>query len=68
MELFAEQVEGKMKENGYNPSITPIIYCGGGATVMRLFGKTKGENVGYLEDVKANAIGYEFIAEQMCRR
>ena len=68
LELFAEQVEGKLKENGYNPSITPIIYCGGGATVMKFFGKTKGENIGYLEDVKANAIGYEFIAEQMCRR
>ena len=35
---------------------------------MKFFGKTKGENIGYLEDVKANAIGYEFIAEQMCRR
>lgn len=66
--LFAEQVEGKLKENGYNPVITPIIYCGGGAVVMRLYGKTVGEHICYMEDVKANAIGYEFIATAMYKR
>lgn len=66
--LFAEQVEGKLKENGYNPAITPIIYCGGGAVVMRLYGKTVGEHICYMEDVKANAIGYEFIATAMYKR
>lgn len=66
--LFAEQVEGKLKENGYNPAITPIIYCGGGAVVMRLYRKTAGEHICYMEDVKANAIGYEFIAAAMYRR
>ena len=66
--LFAEQMEGKLKENGCNPAITPIIYCGGGAVVMRLYGKTAGEHICYMEDVKANAIGYEFIAAAMYRR
>ena len=66
--LFAKQVEGKLKENGYNPAITPIIYCGGGAVVMKLYGKTAGEHICYMEDVKANAIGYEFIAAAMYKR
>ena len=48
--------------------ITPIIYCGGGAVVMRLYGKTAGEHICYMEDVKANAIGYEFIAAAMYKR
>ena len=68
LNLFAEQVEGKRKENGYNPVITPIIYCGGGAVVMRIYGKTVGEHICYMEDVKANAIGYEFIATAMYKR
>ena len=39
-----ELVESKLKENCYNPAITPIIYCGGGAVVMKLYVKTIGEH------------------------
>ena len=65
IQIFAEQVEGKLKENGFDPDITPIIYCGGGAAVMKLYGKTKGSHIGYIEDVRANAKGYEYITEKM---
>lgn len=65
--LFAKKVEGQLKENGYDPEITPIVYCGGGACVMKLFGTIKGPHICYMEDVKANAIGYEFITGKMLR-
>lgn len=64
---FAKKVEGQLKENGYDPEITPIVYCGGGACVMKAFGSIKGPHICYMEDVKANAIGYEFITEKMLR-
>lgn len=65
LRIFAEQVEGKLKENGFDPDITPIIYCGGGAVVMKLYGRTHGSHIGYMEDVRANAMGYEYITEKM---
>lgn len=65
---FAEEVEGKLKENGFDPDITPIIYCGGGATVMKHYGKIRGSNICYMDDVKANAVGYEFITGMMLQK
>jgi len=67
LEMFARKVEGQLKENGYDPEITPIVYCGGGACVMREFGSVKGSHICYMEDVRANAIGYEFITGKMIR-
>ena len=43
--------------------LTPITFVGGGATVMKLFGSYAGDNISYIEDVCANAEGYEFLAE-----
>ena len=42
---------------------TPITFVGGGATVMKLFGGLKQKNIEYIEDVKANAKGYERLAK-----
>ena len=59
---FAKGIEAKLKEIGFDPHITPIVYVGGGASVMRIFGSIHNKNICYLEDVKANAIGYEYFA------
>jgi len=59
---FAQEIEAQLKENGFDPELTPIIYAGGGAIVMKLFGSVRGSHICYLEDVKANAIGYEYFA------
>ena len=58
---FAEKVFNMLKEHGYNLDVTPIIFVGGGATVMKLFGNISSANIQYLEDVKANAKGYEYL-------
>lgn len=61
---FAKNVEGILKENGHSLSLGNIIYVGGGAGIMREYGY-RGTNVSYLDDVTANARGYEFLAERM---
>ena len=66
--IFAENVEAQLKENGFDPELMPIVYVGGGATVMKLFGRIRGANICYQEDVKANAIGYEYLALQKTDR
>ncbi len=58
---FTEKVYHMLKEHGYNLDITPIVFVGGGATVMKRFGKPMGGNVQYFQDIKANAKGYEYL-------
>lgn len=67
LERFAARVEGLLKENGHDTHFTDVVYVGGGAVIMQKYGRT-GSNVSYITDVKANAIGYEYIASQMAWR
>lgn len=60
---FATEIYNKLIEYGYNLETTPITFVGGGATVMKLFGDLKQSNLQYIEDVKANAKGYECLAK-----
>lgn len=56
---FVEKVYNTLKEHGYNLDLTHIVFVGGGATVMKIFGSLQGSNIQYIEDIKANAKGYE---------
>lgn len=60
---FARSVYFTLKEYGYNLETIPIVFVGGGATVMKLFGNIQQGNIKYIEDVKANAKGYEYLAK-----
>lgn len=64
LERFAARVEGLLKENSHDTRFTDMVYAGGGAAVMKKYGRT-GSNVSYITDVKANATGYEYIATQI---
>ena len=69
---FAQKVYNTLKEHGYNLDVIPIVFVGGGAAVMRLFGSHDGGNIRYIEDIKANAKGYEqlgrvFLAKHRSR-
>ncbi len=58
---FAQKAYNTLKEHGYNLDVMPVVFVGGGASVMRLFGPQKGGNVQYIEDIRANAKGYEHL-------
>lgn len=60
---FARSIYFTLKEYGYNLETVPIVFVGGGATVMKLFGNIQQGNFKYIEDVKANAKGYEYLAK-----
>jgi len=59
---FARSIYFTLKEYGYNLETIPIVFVGGGAVVMKLFGNIQQGNIRYIEDVKANAKGYEYLA------
>lgn len=60
---FSQKVYYTIKECGYNLETTKIVFAGGGAAVMKLFGNFPSENIEYIEDIRANAKGYEYLAK-----
>ena len=68
IKAFCEKVYNSIREYGYNLSTTPIVFVGGGASVMKLFGGLSQSNITYILDVKANAKGYEQLAMMALRK
>ena len=66
--VFAKGIEAALKEHGFDPEMTPVVYVGGGAGVMKRFGSVTGRHIMHIEDVKANALGYEYLAYQQLKR
>ena len=66
--VFAKGIEAVLKEHGFDPEMTPVVYVGGGAGVMKRFGSVTGRHIMHIEDVKANALGYEYLAHQQLKR
>ena len=66
--VFAKGIEAVLKEHGFDPEMTPVVYVGGGAGVMKRFGSVTGRHIMHIEDVKANALGYEYLVHQRSKR
>ena len=64
---FARGIEAKLTELGFDLEMMPVVYAGGGAMVMKRYGTIRGNHVHYLEDIRANARGYEYLAMQKCK-
>jgi len=62
LKLFADTIYNTLTELGCNLTLMPIVFVGGGAVVMKNFGEYHGKNITFIEDIKANAIGYEYLA------
>lgn len=68
IEDFCEKVYNLIREYGYNLSTTPIVFVGGGASVMKQFRGLSQSNITYILDVRANARGYEQLAMMALRK
>lgn len=60
---YCDMIFNRLKEFRINVNITPVIFIGGGACIIKNFGKYNHETVNFITDIKANAKGYEFIYE-----
>ena len=65
LQEYADIVEAKLREIKVDLRHENIVYVGGGASVMKKYGRTKGRNIQYVTDVKANAIGYRYLADNI---
>jgi plasmid segregation protein ParM len=62
IQKFVDKVYRYQTECGYSLDMIPVYFVGGGAVVMRNFGKYQQPNIHYVLDVKANAKGFETMA------
>ena len=65
-EKYASEIIAGMNENGLDIQNIPVVWMGGGAAIMKHFAKTLKHTV-YIEDVRANARGFEQIAKAVAR-
>lgn len=61
LRAYVDKVYNILLEHGYNLEVTEIVFVGGGANVVKRFGNYDGNNIQYIEDVKANTKGYEYL-------
>lgn len=58
---YAESIMVNLKKNKINLDITPIVFVGGGGTVVKNFGKYNVAMTKFVDDISANAKGYELL-------
>lgn len=59
---FTDKIKHYLNEGGINVTTTPVTFVGGGASIMKMFGSLQGRQIKYVEDIRANAKGYEYLA------
>jgi hypothetical protein len=64
---YTEEITKALIQKKYNLEIMPIIYCGGGASLMKLYGKASPELTEYITNVNENAKGYEFLCKALLK-
>lgn len=58
---YCEIIFNRLKEFRINVNITPVIFVGGGASIIKNFGNYNSSTTDFIMDIKANAKGYEMI-------
>ncbi len=68
LEKYAVSVYRSLREMGINVKTTPITFVGGGASLIRRYAGVTGKNIHFIEDVRANAIGYELLLKAYLKK
>lgn len=65
---YVKDIADTLMEYKYNIYTLPCIFMGGGASVVKNYGKELFPNSSYLLDISANAVGYEKIAKTLIKK
>ena len=60
---YTSKIFRTLVEAGINVKTSPVIFVGGGASLMKKYADINQRNISYIEDVCANAKGYETLAK-----
>lgn len=61
LDAYVDKILNAMRTLKFNSRLTNFVFIGGGASVIKNFGKNLGDNITIIEDVCINARGYEDI-------
>lgn len=67
-EDYVADIFAALRKYDYNPDLVKLHVVGGGASLVKNFGKYDPDRVEIIEDICANAKGYEYITELILRR
>lgn len=67
LQKYADYVMTRLKEWGINTDYTEIAFLGGGAKIVKSFGKY-GSNIHFCDDIHINAKGYEFFETMLANK
>ena len=62
-EEYVGGIVRRLREHGYDESTMDLIVTGGGGCLVKNFYRTKGIRVRFIDDIRAAARGYEYLAE-----
>ena len=64
---YCEMIFNRLKEFRINVNITPVIFVGGGASIIKNFGSYNLATTEFITDIKANVKGYEMIYDLLSK-
>lgn len=64
---YTQQVFEELAQKGYHQGFQELRFCGGGASVVKRYGKYDKGMTNFLEDIHANAKGYEYLCRALLK-
>lgn len=68
MEKYSSYVFTKLKEFKINLDLVPVVFIGGGGSLIQKYGNYNESMTYFINDLRANAQGYELIENAVSRR
>ena len=65
---YAADIMRKLREHEYDPQTMRLWIVGGGGCLLRHFGAYDRDRVNFIDNIHANAEGYELLAERRLKR
>ena len=65
---YAAEIMRRLREHEYDPQTMRLWVVGGGGCLLRHFGEVDSDRVIIIDNIHANAEGYEYLAERRLRR
>ena len=65
---YAAEIMRRLREHEYDPQTMWLWVVGGGGCLLRHFGEFDRDRVTIIDNIHANAEGYEYLAERRLRR
>ena len=65
---YSAEIMRRLREHEYDPQTMRLWVVGGGGCLLRHFGEYDRDRVTIIDDIHANAEGYEYLAERRLRR